>query len=116
MIFPSYLYLKPITLTIYTICLSETYLDSFDPYDGPRLNLSGYELVRADNLSNHKRVDVGICFKDTLAVRPAPLNTLKEFLQLERECLLLEIRHDLYYDYIDRRVNHKTSFTICCFC
>ena len=42
------------------ICLSETYLDSSVPYDDPRLNLSGYKLVRADNLSNNKRGGVGI--------------------------------------------------------
>ena len=67
-----------------TICLSKTYLDSSVPYDDPRLNLSGYKLVRADNLSNNKRGGVGIYFKETLAIRPAPTNSLKE-------CLLLEV-------------------------
>ena len=66
------------------ICLSETSLDSSVPYDDPRLNLSGYKLVRADNLSNNKRGGVGIYFKETLAIRPVPTNSLKE-------CLLLEI-------------------------
>ena len=66
------------------ICLSETYLDSSVPYDDPRLNLSGYKLVRADNLSNNKRGGVGIYFKETLAIRPVPTNSLKE-------CLLLEV-------------------------
>ena len=43
------------------ISLSETYLqDSSVPYDDPRLNSSGYKLVRADNLSNNKRGSVGI--------------------------------------------------------
>ena len=37
------------------ICLSETCLDSSVSFDDPRLNLSGYKLVRADNLSNNKR-------------------------------------------------------------
>ena len=67
-----------------TICLSKTYLDSSVPYDDPRLNLSGYKLVRADNLSNNKRGGVGIYFKETLAIRPVPTNSLKE-------CLLLEV-------------------------
>ena len=48
------------------------------------LNLSSYKLIRADNLSNIKRGDVGIYFKKTLAFRPVPTNSLKE-------CLLLEV-------------------------
>ena len=60
------------------ICLSETYLDSSVPYDDPRLNLSGYKLVRAGNLSNNKRGGVGIYFKETLAIRTVPTNSLKE--------------------------------------
>ena len=64
-------------------CLSETHLDSSVPHDDPRLNLSGYKLVGADNLSNIKgRVGVSIYFKETLAIRPVPTNSLKE-------CLLL---------------------------
>ena len=66
------------------ICLSKTYLDSSVSDDDPRLNLSGYKLVRTDNLSNNKRCGVGIYFKETLAIRPVPTNSLKE-------CLLLEI-------------------------
>ena len=66
------------------ICLSETYLDSFAHYDDPILNLSDYELVRPDNLSNNERGSVGIYFKETLAIRRIPINSLKE-------CLLLEV-------------------------
>ena len=50
------------------ICLSEKYLDSSVPFDDPRLNLSGYKLVRVDDLSNNKRSGVGIYFKETLAI------------------------------------------------
>ena len=66
------------------ICLSKTYLDSSVPYDDPRLNLSGYKLVRADNLSDNKRGGVRIYFKETLAIRLVSTNSLKE-------CLLLEV-------------------------
>ena len=84
MIFQSYLYLKRIMLTICTILyLAETYLDSSVPNDDPRLNLSGYKPVRLDKLCNGKRGGVGIYFKETLAVQPAPTNSLKE-------CLLLQ--------------------------
>ena len=38
------------------ICLSEIYLDSSVPYNDPRFKLSGYKLVRADKLSNNKKV------------------------------------------------------------
>ena len=53
---------------MYDICLSKTYLDSSVPYDDPRLNLYGYKLVGADNLSNNERCGVGIYFKETLAI------------------------------------------------
>ena len=66
------------------ICLSKTYLHSSVPYDDPTLNLSGYKLVRTDNLSNNKRGDIVIYFKETLTIRPVPTNSLKE-------CLLLEV-------------------------
>ena len=79
------LHIKSATLTVCTtICLSEINLDSSVPYDDPSLNLSGYKLVRADNHSNNKRGGVGIYFKETLAIRPVPTNSLKE-------CLLLEV-------------------------
>ena len=95
------------------ICLSETYLDSSVPYDEPRLNLSGYKLVRSDNLSNYKTSGVSIYFKETLAIRSVPTNSVKE-------CLLLEVfignKRDLYYHYTGHQVNHKRSFMIfCCF-
>ena len=41
-------------------------------------------LVRAENLSNKKkRGSVGIYFKETLAIQPVPINSLKECLPLE---------------------------------
>ena len=64
----------------YIICLSKTYLDSSVSYDDPRLNFSGHRLVTADKLSNNKRSGVGIYFKETLALRSVPINSLKECL------------------------------------
>ena len=66
------------------VCLSETYLDSFVSYDGLRLHLSGYQLVRDDSLSNNKKGGVVIYFKETLTIRPIRTNSLKD-------CLLLEV-------------------------
>ena len=60
------------------MCLSDTYLDSPVPNDDSRLNLSDFKSVRADNLS------VGIYFEESFAVRPVPINSLKE-------CLLIDV-------------------------
>ena len=98
---------------MHIMCLSETYLDCTVPYDDdPRLNLSGYKLVRAANLSNNKSVGVGIYFKKTLAIQLKSTNSLKECLLLE---VLLEIKRDLYYHYSDHQVIHKRIFVIFCF-
>ena len=94
------------------MCLSETYLNSFLPYDNSRLDLFGYKLVRVNNLGNNKMGGVGIYLKETLAVQPVPFNSLKECLLLE---ILLEIIKDLYYRYIDHQINHRISFRTSCF-
>ena len=105
MIFPSYLYLKLITLTIYTtLFVSRKHLDSSVPYDDPKFYLSDYKLVRADNLSKNKRDGVGIYFKEILAVRPVPtISSLKECLQQEvftgnKKRLVLS--QDKFYDFL----------------
>ena len=82
--YPSYLYLKPIILTTCTTYVSKTYLDSSVHYNDPILNLPGYKLVRAGNLSNNKKGGAGIYFKKTLAVQPVPINCLNK-------CFLLEV-------------------------
>ena len=82
-----------------TICttfyVSETYYDSSVPCDDPRLNLSGYKLVRADSLSNNKRSGASTgCqyyFKETFAVRPVPINNLKECILLEVFIIIIKI-------------------------
>ena len=66
------------------VCLSETYLDSFVSYDGLRLHLSGYQLVRDDSLSKNKKGGGVIYFKETLTIRPVLTDSLKD-------CLLLEV-------------------------
>ena len=70
---------------------------------------SGYNLVRAGNLSNNKRGGVCIYFKETLAVRTAPINSLKD-------CLLLEVfvgNNLKYLKYLTGKKYFKTkTFTI----
>ena len=51
------------------ICISETYLDSTISSDNNDLNISGYNLIRADHPSNSKRGGVCIYYKESLAVQ-----------------------------------------------
>ena len=46
------------------VCLSETFLDSTYSNDDPRLQLSGYSLVRADHPMDTKREGVCIYYKE----------------------------------------------------
>ena len=54
---------------------------------------------------------VGIYFKEALAVRPVPINSLKEYLLLE-VFIGNKKRFDLYHHYIDHQLNHKRKFMI----
>ena len=72
------------------------HLDSFIFYDDLRLNLPGYKLARADNLRNNKRGKVDIYFKETVAVWPVPINSLKESLLQE---VFIGNEKDLYNHY-----------------
>ena len=51
------------------ICISETYIDSTISSDNNNLNISGYNLIRADHPSNSKREIVCIYYKESLAVQ-----------------------------------------------
>ena len=66
-IFPSYLFLRPIALHN-IICFSETYLESSFTYDVVRLRLSGNKIVRAENLNDNKRGGVDIYSTVTLGI------------------------------------------------
>ena len=66
------------------ICLSETFLDSSIPTNDERLSMKGYKLIRADNPSDSKKADVGICYKEFLAVRPVEVKNLNE-------CVIFEV-------------------------
>ena len=51
------------------ICISETYLDLTISSDNNNLNISGYNLIRADLPSNSKRGGVCIYYKESLIVQ-----------------------------------------------
>ena len=66
------------------ICLSETFLDCSIPGNDERLNMKGYKLIRADNPSDSKKGDVGIYYKEFLAVCRVEVKNLNE-------CLIFEV-------------------------
>ena len=68
------------------VCLSETYLDSSNLSNDDNFNLPGYNVVRADHLSNTKKGGVCIYLKKSL-----PLKVLD--IQLLQECINFEIKN-----------------------
>ena len=66
------------------ICVSETYLDSTISSDNNNLNISGYNLIRADHPRNSKRGGVCMYYKEFLA-----LQTLNNIGLLE--CLVCKV-------------------------
>ena len=67
------------------ICLSETFLDSYISNDNERINIKGYNLLRADHPSN--KIEGGVCmyYEEHLPIiKRDDLCTLKE-------CLVTEI-------------------------
>ena len=77
--------------------------------DDPRLNSTGNILVRADNLSNNKKSNVGIYFKESVAVRSVTAYNLMECLLLE---FFIKNKNNLNYHFINYQVNHSMSFMI----
>ena len=65
------------------ICLSETYLNSEILSDDTKLEKHGYNLVREDHPSNHKRGGVCICYKNSLPFRVINVRYLQECISFE---------------------------------
>ena len=65
------------------ICLSETYLDSSIPSDDDNLELSGYNLVRADNPTNTKRGGICIYYHNSLHLKVIDIQFLNECINFE---------------------------------
>ena len=65
------------------ICLSETYLNSETLSNDENLNIPGYNLIRADHLSNTKRGGVCIYFKESLPLRLYNVSYLNECICFE---------------------------------
>ena len=65
------------------ICLSETYLNTETLSNNENLNIPGYNLIRADHLSNTKRGGVFIYFKESLPLRLYNVSYLNECICFE---------------------------------
>ena len=66
------------------VCISETYLDSTTALDDENLEITGFDLLRADHASNSKRGVVCVYYKSSLALRLIDVHYLQE-------CLIFEI-------------------------
>ena len=64
------------------ICLSESYLDSYAPFDD-NLQIPGYSSVRVDYPSNTKRGGVLIYYKNVLSIKLIDVKYLHESLNFE---------------------------------
>ena len=67
----------------FDIYLSETYLNSETLSNDENLNIPGYNLIRADHLSNTKRGGVCIYFKESLPLRLYNVSYLNECICFE---------------------------------
>ena len=65
------------------ICLSETYLNSKSLSNDENLNIPGYNLIRGGHLSNTKRGEVCIYFKESLPLRLYNISYLNEWICFE---------------------------------
>ena len=62
------------------ICLSETYLNHDTLCDNDNLGIPGYELLRADHLSNQTQGVICIYHKDFVSIKVNNISCLKECL------------------------------------
>ena len=69
------------------------------PSTDERLNMKDNKLIRPEDPSDSKKGDMGICYKEFLAVRPVEVKNLNE-------CLIFEV--SLYR----HLVKQKTSLTL----
>ena len=65
------------------VCLSETYLDPSVPLHDVNLEIQGYELVRSDHPSQHKRGDICIYFRNSLPLKILNIHYLQESVSFE---------------------------------
>ena len=96
------------------VCISETYLDSTTAIDDENLEITGYNLLRADHASNSKRDGVCVYYKSSLALRSIDVYYLQKCLIFK---ILISGKSCNLFLYIDHQVNPqiplKNLQTIC---
>ena len=65
------------------VCLPETYLDPSVPLHDVNLEIQGYELVRSDHPSQHKRGGVCIYFRNSFPLKILDIHYLQESISFE---------------------------------
>ena len=78
------------------ICLGETYLNSSHLHSDQRINIQGYQLLRADHPDNTNRGGVSLYYKENLPLR------IRNDISPLQECLVCEIK-----------INKKKCFVSC---
>ena len=67
------------------VCFYETCLDTNIPLDDVNLEIEGYELVRSDHPSQHKRGDVCIYFRNSLSLKILNIYYIQESVSFETQ-------------------------------
>ena len=92
------------------ICLSETFLDSSIESDDKRLNIEGYNLIRADHPRNKKREGVCMYYKDYLRIiRRDDLCTFQECVVAEIKLESRGVKVAFLHVFKDLKVKTKTT-------
>ena len=81
------------------VCLSETYLDPSVPlHDVNLVEIQGYELVRSDHPSQHKRGGACIYFKNSLPLKILNIHYLQESISFEFKLALKYVNLSLFIE------------------
>ena len=97
----------PVTHDCDIICLSEKFLDSSISNEDERIRIEGYNLLRADHLSNKKRGDVCIYCKELFPI------IKRDDLCTFKDCLVTKIimgkKSYFFRVYIDQQAKLKKN-------
>ena len=65
------------------ICISESYLNSENSSSDDNLNMTGYNMIRADHPSGNRRGRVCIYYKESLPIKMLNINYLQECISFD---------------------------------
>ena len=112
----SHNFLKVKLLTAYNllhnfdiICISESYLNSENFSCDDNLNITGYNMIRADHHSGNRRGGVCIYYKESLPIKMLNINYLQECICFD---LKLETNFVVSYLFTDHQAKQPTNSII----